>query len=379
MNKNVYITRLSKFLPNSPVSNEDMEDYLGLLNDEPSVSKGLVLRNNRIKTRYYALDKQGRSTHSNAELAAEAVKNLTGDGFTLNDIELLSCGTTSADQLLPSHASMVHGLLSNKPLEIFSASGSCNAGMQALKFGYLSVLSGNSQNAVCCASEKLSVWMHARNFEQESGKLKELKNNPYIAFEKEFLRWMLSDGAGAALLTDTPDKNKISFKIEWIDLISYANELETCMYAGAVKNPDGKLSGWREFNTREVFDNSVLSLAQDVRLLGKNIVRYGTKCLRDVLKKHDFDINSITYFLPHISSEFFRKKIAKDFEDNGLPIPEQKWFTNLTTVGNVAAASPYLILEELYNSTALEKNDKILIAVPESARFSYCYVLLSVV
>jgi peptidoglycan biosynthesis protein MviN/MurJ (putative lipid II flippase) len=32
-------------------------------------------------------------------------------------------------------------------------------------------------------------------------------------FEKDFLRWMLSDGAGAMLLQDKPNKDKISLKI----------------------------------------------------------------------------------------------------------------------------------------------------------------------
>ena len=58
MKRNVYITRLSKFLPNDPVSNEEMEDILGLINGLSSKAKPLILRNNQIKTRYYALDKK---------------------------------------------------------------------------------------------------------------------------------------------------------------------------------------------------------------------------------------------------------------------------------------------------------------------------------
>ena len=35
--------------------------------------------------------------------------------------------------------------------------------------------------------------------------LKEVEENPIIAFEKEFLRWMLSDGAAATLLSNKPN------------------------------------------------------------------------------------------------------------------------------------------------------------------------------
>ena len=260
--KNVYITALSKFLPNQPISNDEMEDYLGYVGDVPSKSKKLILRSNKIHTRYYALDKKGESTHSNAQLTAEAVRGLNSASFNLEDMELLTGGTTSPDQMVPSHMSMVQGELGIKPIEILSKSGSCNASMQALKYGYLSVLSGNTKNAVCPGSEKLSTWMHARNFKKESENLIELEKNPIIAFEKDFLRWMLSDGAGAALLQDKPNENSLSLRIEWIDFRSYSNELETCMYAGTEKIKDGNTIPWRDLSADEQAEKSIFSLKQ---------------------------------------------------------------------------------------------------------------------
>jgi 3-oxoacyl-[acyl-carrier-protein] synthase-3 len=48
-------------------------------------------------------------------------------------------------------------------------------------------------------------------------------------------------------------------------------------------------------------------------------------------------------------------------------------------VGNVGAASPYLMLEELFHSGNLKKGDTILMGIPESARFNYAYVMITVV
>ena len=61
------------------------------------------------------------------------------------------------------------------------------------------------------------------------------------------------------------------------------------------------------------------------------------------------------------------------------PIPQEKWFTNLTRLGNVGAASVYFMLEELLNSDKIKKGDTILCMVPESARFSYVYAYFTVV
>jgi 3-oxoacyl-[acyl-carrier-protein] synthase-3 len=379
MSKSVYINRITKFLPNKPISNDEMENYLGMIDGNPSKAKYLVLRNNQIKTRYYALDKSGNTTHSNAQLTAEAIRKLTDENFGIEDIELLACGTTSPDQLLPSHASMVHGELKANPVEIISPSGSCCSGMHAIKFGYLSILAGEKSNAVCTGSEMVSAWMHAKNFKKESDKLHELEAYPIIAFEKDFLRWMLSDGAGAALLSDKPNKSGISLRIDWIDSISYANELETCMFAGGEKTDNRKIKGWKEFEPDELLDRSIFALQQDVNLLGENIVKAGGAFLADIVKKREIDVNDIDYFLPHLSSEFFRKKIDHELKQLNLNIPQEKWFTNLTILGNVGAASIYLMLEELFHSGKLKKEDKILCMIPESARFSYVYSMLTVV
>jgi 3-oxoacyl-[acyl-carrier-protein] synthase-3 len=356
-----------------------MENFLGLVDGNPSKAKPLVLRNNKIKTRYYAIDEKGNLTHNNAQLTAEAIRKLTDTEFGIEDIEMLACGTTSPDQLLPSHASMVHGELKANPVEIISPSGSCCSGMHALKFGYLSILTGERNNAVCTGSELLSVWMQAKNFKKESDKLHELEEHPIIAFEKDFLRWMLSDGAGAALLSDKPNASGISLRIDWIDSISYANELETCMYAGGEKLNSEKFKGWREFEPDELLDRSVFALRQDVGILGENIVLKSGQFLSEIIKKRGIDVNAITYFLPHLSSEFFRKKIDLEFNRIGIHIPQEKWFTNLTRFGNVGAASIYLMLEELFNSGSLKKNDVILCGIPESSRFTYVYSMMTVV
>ncbi len=86
MSSKVYINKVEKFLPNNPVSNDEMEDILGKINHTPSKSRRLILRNNGIQTRYYALDNQQKITHNNAELTALAINKLVADDFSLNDI-----------------------------------------------------------------------------------------------------------------------------------------------------------------------------------------------------------------------------------------------------------------------------------------------------
>ena len=373
----VYITKSSKFLPNNPISNDEMENMLGLINDETSKARRIVLRNNGIKNRFYAIDENGNPTHSNADLTFLAIKGLFDDHFTSKNIELLSCGTSTPDLLLPSHAAMVHGLLQNQSIELNSSSGVCNAGMNALKFGYLSVKSGNTNNAICTGSERVSTWMLADKFENEIVNLKKLEEQPIVAFKKDFLRWMLSDGAAAFLLENKPSGN-ISLKIEWMEAFSYAYELETCMYAGGDKLADGSIKPWSDYKSSEWLSESVFAIKQDVKLLDAHILQKGALSMKVALDKNNVGADQVTYFLPHVSSHYFVKGLYNALKDQNIEIPMERWFMNLKHVGNVGSASIYLMLEELMNSGNLKKGDKILLSVPESGRFSYSYAYLTV-
>ena len=132
----VYITRTSSFYPNDPVSNEEMEEFLGIINEQTSKSRRIVLRNNGIKSRHYAIRKDGTPTHTNAEMVALAIRNLfQRDINEIKEVELISCGTSSPDQMMPSHAVMVHGWLpESNTIEVVSPSGVCCSGMHAFKF-----------------------------------------------------------------------------------------------------------------------------------------------------------------------------------------------------------------------------------------------------
>ena len=129
----VFIVGTGSFLPNEAIPNDEMENVLGQIGGMPSRGRAIVLRNNGIKSRHYALNSNGELTHNNAELAVEAIRSMFPNGEIPKDIDILSCGTSAADQSLPSHTAMVHGYLDH-PVEISSPSGACCAGMHAMKY-----------------------------------------------------------------------------------------------------------------------------------------------------------------------------------------------------------------------------------------------------
>ena len=377
MSTEVFLTRTASYLPLAPVSNDEMEAVLGMVGGRPSRARRIVLRNNGIQSRHYALDPAtGEPVMSNAELAAEAVRAL-GD---IGPVDCLAAATSRPDQLMPSHAVMVHGVLGWPRLEVVSLSGICLAGAAAFKYAWLSVRAGDSQRAVAVASEMASLALRGRNFDAEvDHKVNELEERPEIAFEKDFLRWMLSDGAGAVLLENKPS-GPLSLKVLWVELSSAAHELPPCMYSGAEKNDDDSLIGWQLFSTQECAERSLFTVKQDVKLLNENVVRATLmEPLRELVKKHNLASQQIDWFLPHFSSNYFAVPAAAAVAEAGLNIPHENWFTNLVQKGNTGSASPFIMLDELFHSGRIQKGHKLLMFIPESGRFSSGFIFMEAV
>lgn len=379
--RDVYITAAGAYLPGQPISNDEMEDYLGYVGGKPSRLKRRILASNGIKYRHYALDREGRTTELNEELAAKAVRAaLESRGLPLDDVELLAIGTTHSDMPLPGFASMVHGRLGGRPMELLSSGGVCASSMAALAAAYRSVRAGDKRVAVACGSELVSRLMKASRFEKESAGDDGAAKGSFRDFDADFLRWMLSDGAGALVLEDKPREGGLSLRIDWVELVSHANELPACMYAGAV-DKDHPTAGqtWLDFPTISMAEKEgLLVVRQDTRVL-PNIVKLGVEEWLRLVKRERVRPEEVDHVLCHYSSDFFRHEVMKALTDVGLAPLTEKFFSNLETKGNTGAASIYLMLEECLREGRFQKGETVMLMVPESGRFTVAFAKLTVV
>jgi 3-oxoacyl-[acyl-carrier-protein] synthase III len=371
----VYITSIGKFLPGSPISNDEIEDYLGKIGGKTSKSKRRILEQNQIQYRYYAMDKEQKSLYTNAEMASLAIRDAlerNGNLASDHDIGFLAAATTQGDLLVPGFASMVHAETKLPVMEIATHHGVCASGMHALKNAYLHIQSGEHDTAISCASEFPSRAFKHTRFEAQA----DYVDSP-VPFDTDFLRFMLSDGAGAAVLQNTPSAKGQSLRIEWIDNQSYANKYDVCMYAGTDK--EHGIPSWLDYaSIHEAADHGAVNLKQDIRLVNE-MPKVGVNRFFELVEEGRLNPGAIDWMVCHYSSHFFRDEIFRLMKLGGMTIPEEKWFTNLYTKGNTGAASIYIMLEELLNSGQLSEGEQVLCMVPESGRFQTSYMLLTVV
>jgi len=367
----VFITSSGTFLPNKAISNQEMEAFLGRINGKNSRAKERILKQNDIKTRYYALNKKQETTHSNAQLAVTAIENaLQKSNLRSSDVALLCTGTTQGDLLIPGFASMVHAGLDFNKCEVASFQSVCASGIMALKNAYVQIKSNEHPNAVCVGSELASRLFKASRFEAQGV--------DSLRFDTEFLRWMLSDGAGAFVLQKKKSENGISLKIDWIELKSQANEFPVCMFTGKTDNKNEEEKTWLDYPSYEEASKAgAINLKQDTRLLDK-VIKAGAAHYFELIDQGKINRDSIDWFCCHYSSELFKDPIKELMLKGGGEIADEKWFSNLTSKGNTGSASIFIMLDELMYSGKLKVGDKILCMVPESGRFITSFMQLTV-
>jgi len=169
----------------------------------------------------------------------------------------------------------------------------------------------------------------------------------------------------------------LSLQLEWIEVVSFANELETCMYWGGEKRDDGSLTGWNQVaRFEDAVERGMMNFTQDARLLGRHVSRTVVKNgLSVVRERRPMEASEIDWFLPHYSSEYFRQQVYDRLEEIDFVIPYERWFTNLVTKGNTGAASIYLMLDELFHSGKLQPGQKVLVVGASGGVGSYAVQL----
>jgi len=359
---NCFITSTGSFLPGSPVSNDQIERHMGRLVGEEEV-KHMMLRMNGIVSRHYAQDANQQPTHDVYELACEATRNCVAKrAEAAKSISMLSSGTTYAPLSGPGLSSILHARLQAKELlsqsvEVSSHGGICTSSAAAMVSSIRAVAAGEHEAALCVGTEHPSRILKADAIQpiDDRDRSTDLRRSQW--FMSVFLRFMLSDGAGAFLVERQPKPNGVSFRVNWTHSRSFAHETPLCM----------KL------------ENQGTRLTQDITILSKYLMPSARKFTAEAMERYEDDLADYKVILPHLSSFFFRKKTERVMQGfSSSPEPVRYW-TNLATAGNTGSASIYVMLDHYMRDHEICDGDKLMLFIPESGQFNFVMVSLTAV
>jgi 3-oxoacyl-[acyl-carrier-protein] synthase III len=365
----VFIAGTGFHLPGPPIDNNGMDAFIAPLNRISGRIKQRILAENGIRTRHYAIDADGRTRESNAQMASAAIRAALADaGCALSAIDLLACGTSGGDSIMPGFANMVQGELGAPPMATHTSVGVCAASLGALAFAAGQVQQGDARRALAVGSDLPSRMFKRTRFAPRG----------YEAdFNAHFLRWMLSDGAAALVLAhrDELDADTPRLRLKWVHQKSFSGDHPVCMQLGL--NLEGTRS-WHDYDSASAAEaDGALSLRQDIRLL-PNLFDIAIHEYAALVRQGLVDPKRVDHFLCHYSSERFRPVVDELMHKAELAIPQARWWTNLHTRGNTGAASLFVMLSEFVRTRALKAGEQIFCFVPESGRFTVAYALFEV-
>lgn len=355
----VYLRATGAYLPGPPIGNDEMELHLGHVHGRSSRARALALRHNGIRARHYALDRQGRPTHSNAELAVHAVHDAFARqrGLRLADTDHLAVAGSFGDRLLPGLASPVQHALGLDGIGIASFQSVCGAAAMALQSAWLHVASGARRQAVVVGSEFVSRILRGSYIEPTRHASRE---HGVEDLGIEFLRWTLSDGAGAAVFTSAPAADAPTLRLDWVDVASYAPRFEVCMQLGAGRD------SWASYASPvEAATDGAFCLRQDFRTL-RCMFPVWVQRLRDLGEMRGFAPDDVDAYLCHFSSYALGREVREVMREARFLVPETRWYSNLRERGNTGAASIFVMLDEFLRARPPRRGQRILLCIPES-------------
>ncbi len=366
----VYVNATGAFYPGEPVDNAHIDDYIAPLNPGSSRLKRRILAENGIQQRYYSVGPDGKTRYSTAHMAAAAIRHCLADAdIAVSDIDLLCTGTSGGDATLPGFSNMVQGELAAPPMMTSSHSGVCAAGVAALQYAAMALDSGRAQRAVVATSE-----MPSRLFKRSR-----FASRGYdIDFDAHFLRWMLSDAAGAWLVESVP-RGDHPLKLINLHLRSFSGDYPVCMQVGLSANTAA--SAQESYLDYDSFADAekagAYALRQNIRLL-PNLFDVAIHEYVRLVQAGWNDNGRIDYFLCHYSSQRFAGVVRELLDKAGLSIPDERWYNNLQTRGNTGASSIFVMLDDFLRTHDVKPGERIFCFIPESGRFTVGYLLFEV-
>jgi 3-oxoacyl-[acyl-carrier-protein] synthase-3 len=151
------------------------------------------------------------------------------------------------------------------------------------------------------------------------------------------------------------------------------------MWAGSTPQARADMtSAWSHAGPAAAHAAGAVALLQDFDLL-KIVIRAWIGVWLEKVDTGRIDPARVDHLLCHYSARSLREEIVGLLESTAAMIPESRWFSNLATVGNIGAASIWVMLDAFLKSGRAKRGERVLLIVPESGRAMVGFAMCEVV
>lgn len=303
---------IGAYIPPKIMTNADFEKIIDT-NDE------WITKRTGIKERRLAEDNEA-SSDLGAKAANIAIQRA---GISKDDIDLIICATVTPDYLcMPSTACLIASKLNLPNIMAFDVSAACTGFVYILGIAKAFIESGMKKNVLIVGAEKYSSILN---------------------YEDRTTCFIFGDGAGAAIISATNDKNEAIIDVECSSDGTYEDLIKTA--GGGSKHPC----------SQEVLDAKMSCIAMKGNETFKLAVKTLTSDVIKMLEKHKLSNEDITHFIPHQANYRIIKAVGE-----ALNLSEEQTVVTVDKYGNTSAASIPMAMNFAFEQGRIKSGDTIL-------------------
>lgn len=364
--REVYIAGIGSYSPGDPVPFDEIENVLGRITDAPArllkrierirpVMKGLL----GIEYSHYALNPVTREmTESNVSMAVKAAhKALNAAGMKAADVDLLIYAGILYDCMCPPSSVLVQDALNIPYCSEMSIHSNCTAIYKALQVAADLVANGRYRNALIVTSQLSSTFLRAEYFNQK-----------VLTEEQVILRWFLSDGAGALVLSpEVSSDGRFRVKQTYLESVGTGIAPSMRLEMGATR-----------WNYSDIYNNGWHHLVQDLSVVMKLAPEMGEKGMNEMIQKTGLDVGSVKCFFCNVPTLHLMDQVITKTRKNWKN-PNLNFYTKLATRGYPGAPAIIIALDDYLTETKLSSGDIIVSFVTESSKWMHAGFILEYV
>lgn len=305
------ITGIGGYVPDDIITNEDLAKIV-------DTSDEWIMSRVGIRERH-VLKGEGQGT---SVMAAKAVQQLLQKTNTKpEEVDVIICGTTTADYSFPSTASLVAEACGIKNSIAFDLQAACSGFLFGLETGSNFIKSGKYKKVIVIGADKMTS---ITNY-------KDRTTCP-----------LFGDAAGAAMLEPTEEDYGIMDTILHTDGVGIPH---LHMYGGGSAYPASV----------ETIEKDMHYVYQEGQVVFKHAVSRMADVSAEIMEKNNLTKDDINWFVPHQAN----LRII-DAAANRMGLSHDKIMINIDRFGNTSAATIPMCLWEWEDK--LKKGDNIILA-----------------
>ena len=318
---NAKITGLGFYVPDNVVTNDDLSKMM-------DTNDAWIQERTGIKERRWIKEGSGDSTSVMGYKAAKIA--IERSGLTKDDIDFIVFATLSPDMYFPGGGVDIQELLGMPTIGALDVRNQCSGFVYALSVADQFIKTGMYKNVLVIGSEN------------HSGGLDKTTRGRNVSV-------IFGDGAGAAVLSRTEEKNKGILSSHLHSEGKHNKELalegpSTSRWVPEIlaNNDPDDISYYPYMNGQFVFKNAVVRFAE---------------VIKEGLEHNGLQTSDIDMLVPHQANLRISQFIQKKFQ-----LKDDQVYNNIMKYGNTTAASIVIALTEAWENDKIKDGDLVVLA-----------------